>query len=251
MDKRSDQIEKISGIFKLKGFIKNNFEDYENTTSSILFKCDRGHDCLTKVRYILYDDVGCKTCQYEKKKSILNIELTDTDFKICNSCSEKKNRSCYGKLKSSSDGLRSTCKLCRRKKHLSECDVNFIKRRDKKSLKYFKEKPFRVLLSRCKSNHNKKGMIGFNITEEFLRDLYYNQNGKCYWSNMDLPLDNVGLGELNSISIDRLDCTIGYDRNNVVISSKFYNIGRGNMNVDDFKKFLIDNNLLISKNLLK
>lgn len=246
MGKKNEQIEKIINIFKSKGFIKNNFDDYENTKSLISFKCDRGHDCLTKAKYILYDNVGCKTCQCEKRKSILNIELTDTDFKICNSCNEKKNRSCYGKLKSSSDGLRNTCKLCRRKKHLSESDV-YIKRREEKSLKYFKEKPFRALLSRCKSNHNKKGMIKFNITEEFLRDLYYKQNGKCYWSGMDLPLDNVGLGELNSMSIDRLDCEIGYEKSNVVISSKFYNLGRGSMNVDDFKKFLINNNLLISK----
>ena len=94
-------------------------------------------------------------------------------------------------------------------------------------------------------------MIEFNINEEFLRDLYYRQNGKCYWSNIDLPLDNVGLGELNAISIDRLDCTIGYVQDNVVISSKFYNLGRGNMNVDDFRNFLIDNNLLISSHLLK
>ena len=148
--------------------------------------------------------------------------------------------------------MRQTCKLCRRKKHLSKCDdITFIKSREEKSLKYFKEKPFRVLLSRCKGNHNKKGMIEFNINEEFLRDLYYRQNGKCYWSNIDLPLDNVGLGELNAISIDRLDCTIGYVQDNVVISSKFYNLGRGNMNVDDFRNFLIDNNLLISSHLLK
>jgi hypothetical protein len=248
MDKRSEQLEKIIDIFRLKGFSKSDFNDYENTKSYISFICDNGHECLTQARNILYSNVGCKTCQYEKRKSILNIDLKDTEFKICNSCFENKSRSCYGKLKSSEDGLRNTCKLCRRKKTLSE-DIDVKKVREERSLKYFREKPFRVLISRCKSNHNKKGMIDFNITEDYLKDLYYKQNCECYWSGIKLPIDNIGLGDLNSISIDRLDCNLGYIIGNVVISSKFYNIGRGNMGADEFKKFLIDNDIKISHKL--
>ena len=128
MDKKSKQIESLRDILNLKGVIKNNYDDYENTRSLVSFVCDKGHNCLASARNLLYSNVGCKTCQYEKKKSILNIELTDTEFKICNCCNEKKNRTYYGKLTSSNDGLRQTCKLCRRKKNLSKCDDTiFIK----------------------------------------------------------------------------------------------------------------------------
>lgn len=242
MDKRSEQIKKIIEIFESKGFIKNNFDDYENTKSSISFTCDKGHDCLTKVRYILYDDVGCKTCQYENKKSILNIELTETVFKICNSCNEKKYRYCYGKLASSIDGLRPTCKLCRRKKHLSKCnDSDFRKMREEKSLKYFKNNPFKSLYSRCLSSTNKKGFTEFNIDADFLEELFIRQSGKCYWSGIKMCKDSVGLGKLNTISVDRIDCNIGYTKSNVVLACKFINLGRGNTDKDIFKSFLLEN----------
>ena len=248
MDKKNKQIEKLIDILNSKYFIKNNYDDYENTQSIISFICDKGHNCSTRAKNLLYGNVGCKKCQYDKVRNVIDIDLEEKNLKKCNLCKEDKNKSSFGLLKSSYDGLRDVCKLCRRKKTLTE-DCNLKKDRSLKSLKYFRDKPFRALISRCKSNNNKKGMIVFDITEEFLKELYSKQNGKCYWSDMDLPLDNLGLGELNAISIDRLDCNLGYIQSNVVISSKFYNIGRGNMNADDFKKFLIDNKLIISENL--
>jgi len=252
MKEKSNQLKRLVEILELRGFVKNEFDDYKNTMSLITFICDKGHVCKTKARYLLYGNVGCKTCQYDKKKSILNIELKNTTYKICNSCNEKKSKSYFGKLSSSLDGLRNMCNMCRRKQYSFEYnDENIKKRREDKSLKYCKENPFRVLLSRCKSNHNKKGMTGFNITEEFLSVLYIKQEGKCFWSGIPLPLDNIGLGELNSISVDRLDPSKGYLIDNVILSCKFYNLGRGNMNVEDFTRFLIKNNLVISNDLIK
>jgi hypothetical protein len=248
MDKKSKLIEKLIDILNLKGFVKNNYDDCENTKSIISFVCDKGHNCSTRAKNLLYSNVGCKKCQYDRVRNVIDVDLDEKNLKKCNLCKKDKNKSCFGLLKSNYDGLRNDCKLCRRKKTITE-DFLIKKERSLKSLKYLKDKPFRVLISRCKSNNNKKGMISFDITEEFLKDLYYKQNGKCYWSGIDLPIDNLGLGELNSISIDRLDCNLGYIQSNVVISSKFYNIGRGNMNVDDFKKFLIYNKLIISENL--
>ena len=244
-----DQLNKLREIFELKGFKSTDeFESYKNTNSTIYFTCDKGHFCETKARYVLYGNSGCKTCQYEIKKSILNIDLKETEFKICNSCHEKKSRTKFGKLNSSVDGLRNTCKLCRRKKTSSE-SLEIKKERSAKSLKYFKNKPFRVMLSRCKSNHNKKGMIDFDLTEEFLSELYEKQKGKCFWSGIDLSIDNVGLSKLNSLSVDRIDSSIGYTKNNIVLCCKFYNLGKGNTDKDYFINFLIENGLKISDNL--
>lgn len=247
MEKR--QLNRLREIFEIKGFKSiDGFNSYENTKSTISFICDKGHLCETTARYLLYGNSGCKTCQYENKKSILNIDLKETEFKICNSCHEKKSRTLFGKLKSSEDGLRNSCKLCRRKKTASE-GSEIKKERSEKSLKYFKNNPFRVMLSRCKSNHNKKGMLDFDLTEEFLADLYEKQNGKCFWSGIDLPLDNVGLNKLNSLSVDRIDSSIGYKKDNIVLCCKFYNLGKSNTDRDYFIIFLIENGLKISDNL--
>lgn len=243
------QKNKLYEIFILRGFKSvDNFKDYKDTRSYISYYCDKGHICNTQARNILYGNSGCKTCQYNNRRTLINVDLKDTDFKVCNICGEKKNRSLYGVIKKNEDGLRSTCKLCRRKKTiLDSLDIKI--KRNEKSLKYFREKPFRVLLSRCKSNHRKKGMIGFNLTEDFLHNLYIKQNGKCYWSDINMPLDNIGLGELNSISIDRLDSSKGYLQDNVVLSCKFYNLGRGMSSSEYFINFLIINKLKISKDL--
>jgi hypothetical protein len=90
MKEKSNQLKRLVEILELRGFVKNEFDDYKNTMSLITFICDKGHVCKTKARYLLYGNVGCKTCQYDKKKSILNIELKNTTYKICNSCNEKK-----------------------------------------------------------------------------------------------------------------------------------------------------------------
>lgn len=232
------QLNKIIEIFKNKGFTTtDNFSGYEGTKSFIYFLCDKGHSCKTKAKYILYDNVGCKTCQYDNRRSILNIDLKETEYKICNSCGEKKNKSSFGKLKINDDGLRNTCKLCRRKNTISECESKKEKRK-KSSYKYCKERPFGALLSRCKSNHNKKGMINFDITEEYLNKLYDNQLGKCYWSGIDMCKDSIGLGKLNTVSVDRLDCKLGYVKENIVLCCKFINLGRGNVEQDEFSKFI-------------
>lgn len=52
---------------------------------------------------------------------------------------------------------------------------------------------------------------------------------------------NVGLNKLDTISVDRLDGNIGYIKENVVLSSKFFNLGRNDVNKDEFSIFIKDN----------
>lgn len=234
------QLHKLVEIYKERGFKSiDDFIDYQNTNSYINFLCDKGHVCKTKARYVLYEKTGCKTCQYENKKSILNVNLEESNQKICNYCNIKKNKTCFGKLSKSSDGLRNTCKLCRRKKTYTD-SIEIKKIRSHKSLNYCKNNPFKTLYSRCKSSTNKKGFLDFDIDAIFLEELYIKQLGKCYWSGIEMCKDSVGLGKLNTISVDRIDCNIGYTRDNVVLSCKFINLGRGNANKDEFKEFLVE-----------
>jgi hypothetical protein len=65
------------------------------------------------------------------------------------------------------------------------------------------------------------------LTQQDLIDMYQKQNGKCYWSG--LPLD----GQFNkikhhpfAISPERLDNSLPYDKNNVVLCRRMFNLGR-------------------------
>ena len=160
----------LKEIFEEKNFTSpDDFISYKNTRSIIEFICDKGHLCKTEARYFLYQNVGCKKCQYEKRRNILNSEVKDREKKICNCCNEIKNISFFGRNKSNIDGIRNTCKLCRRKLE-SKCDKS---KRKINSLNFCKNRPFRVLLSRSKFNHNKKGFIEKSIYFQFKCDIFH------------------------------------------------------------------------------
>lgn len=66
-----------------------------------------------------------------------------------------------------------------------------------------------------------------HITEQDLLDIYHQQQGKCYWSG--LPLDaayNHIKHHPFAISPERLDNAKDYDRENVVLCRRMFNLGR-------------------------
>ena len=235
------QKDKLRKIFEQKQYIsENDFDDYKSSETKINFECSKGHKNSTQAKNLIYGNTGCKICSYEKKKIFLDLTILETDRykKICNCCGEEKNKSMFGKNKKSEDGLRSTCKLCRRKQH-SVISIDQINKRKKNSLDFHLKHPFRVLLQRCRSNHNKKSFTdGFNISEDYLKELYDKQYGKCFWSNIKMDFNTVGLNKLNTISVDRINSKIGYIKGNIVLTCKFMNLGRGETNYNDFIEFL-------------
>lgn len=77
-----------------------------------------------------------------------------------------------------------------------------------------------------------------NITEDFINSLYEKQNGKCFWLNVPLILDSKVNRHFQKPSLDRLDCSLGYTEDNVVLASTFANLGRTDNTVDDFNTFI-------------
>ena len=81
--------------------------------------------------------------------------------------------------------------------------------------------------------------IEVDITIDDLKQIYDTQDGKCFW--FDIPLDiNFILekGNLLSMSADRIDNNIGYTKDNIVICSRFANLGRQNCEFDKFKAII-------------
>lgn len=74
-------------------------------------------------------------------------------------------------------------------------------------------------------------------TPDYLRTLWEEQDGKCYWLGVPLVLD----GPKEHPSRANMDCLVpdgGYIVGNVVWSSRFAYTGRGNTPVEEFKTFL-------------
>ncbi len=72
------------------------------------------------------------------------------------------------------------------------------------------------------------------ITEIILNKLT-EQNYKCYVSKKTLSLKEKGW---YSISIDRLDSTLGYTIENSVLVTKFVNSSKNNLSLDEYIGFL-------------
>jgi hypothetical protein len=70
------------------------------------------------------------------------------------------------------------------------------------------------------------------------RSLKEKQNGMCYWLN--IPIDFTMKDRLRKPSLDRLDNSIGYRKDNVVLTTVFANTGRRDATVEEMLKFISD-----------
>lgn len=94
----------------------------------------------------------------------------------------------------------------------------------------------RNALTRQKSKYIEKENL---INVDYIKKIWQSQNGKCFWLNIPMKLNISGKEtDLYKVSIDRLDCSKGYIKGNVVLASNFANRGRGNSNLQNWKYFL-------------
>lgn len=71
---------------------------------------------------------------------------------------------------------------------------------------------------RSEQSHNK---FDYNLTEEFVVELYHRQAGKCYYSGKPLGFTK---GDRDNLSIDRIDSSKGYTKENVVLCASCVNV---------------------------
>ena len=87
-----------------------------------------------------------------------------------------------------------------------------------------------------KAQCKRLGII-FDLTVDFLTEAWNNQNGKCYWLNIPITLERGKNNPLKA-TLDRLDPSGGYTKDNVVWSSYFANVGRGNCSSEKFLQII-------------
>lgn len=77
-----------------------------------------------------------------------------------------------------------------------------------------------------------KRNIEFNISKEYLWDLYQFQEGKCYYTGLDISLNTRN--NIKTASLDRIDSTKGYIEGNVKWVHKRINIMKNIFSHDEF-----------------
>lgn len=154
------------------------------------------------------------------------------DNKKCFKCKTIKNISEFSKNRTTFDGYQKVCK---------DCFSNYecVKRGYKtKSIKY--KTTLTQYFSHKITNAKKKSEIKnlpFDLDVNFLLELYKNQNGKCFYTGIEI-MHNIGVCSFNSISLDRINPGNGYIKDNVVFCANGINSFKGNSTIEEFKEIL-------------
>lgn len=152
--------------------------------------------------------------------------------KKCFKCKTFKPVEEFSKNRSTFDGYQKACKECFSN---YDCVQNGYKKKNallKTDLKVYLRNKTSSLEKKCKDKN-----LPFDLSKEFIYDLYLSQKGKCYYTGEEI-VHNPGCHQHNSISIDRKDPHKGYTKDNVVLAMFCINSFKGMMSENEFKNFL-------------
>jgi hypothetical protein len=125
------------------------------------------------------------------------------------------------------------CKKCLSTKYSNLSESSFY---DKMTIqKTWRENNFihcKVLGAKARA---KKRKFEFEISDEIIEKKLIDQNGLCYISKQKL---NMNENDWYGLSLDRLDSSIGYTIDNTILVTKFVNISKNALSLENYMKFL-------------
>lgn len=195
-------------------YLKNNYNIL--TSKEISNNLDRSYNAIISKAFELKI----------AKKNINNKFNTIT--RICTSCKLEypKTKQFFTTFISKRDGevFQTKCK---------ECEKIYIQKRNSTTIHTFKG-----ILRKIISNE-KRIKNGFDLSLEFLLELWNKQNQKCAISGIKMTtLKGQGVYYYSNISIDKINPKLGYIKNNVQLVCSWANTAKSNLSMEEFGKMI-------------
>lgn len=118
----------------------------------------------------------------------------------------------------------SYCKFCKKKQYYDHVNKNIEN--------YISDR-LRKLKLRCKNRN-----IEFNITTDFIIDIYTQQEGLCFYTDTPMTYLSGAGRNRNALSIDRVECKLGYTMGNVVLCCLRFNIVKQDLTLEEMKNWM-------------
>ena len=153
--------------------------------------------------------------------------------KQCNKCGQIKDNSEFYETQRGNKCKQCFLETTRDYKRKRRLDPDFKKQES------IKQKERRIRLwenTLLNDSKNRKG-VEHNLTVEDIKELFIKQNGLCYWFKVPLIPSNIKKHPQQP-SLDRLDNTKGYTKDNVVLTCYSANIGRNENDLETWLDFL-------------
>lgn len=92
------------------------------------------------------------------------------------------------------------------------------------------------LSGRIRKGNQSTSRHDITITLDDLKEQWDIQEGICYWLNIKMSLPDLAISRSPfAPSVDRINSSIGYHKDNIVLCTRFANLGRGAYDNEDFK----------------
>jgi hypothetical protein len=191
--------------------------------------------------------VECTNCHrlvekpYKSSFSRHSCPIVEGNNKRCFKCKEWKDLSLFNKAPKLSGGVAKMCRECyNNHEAVKRCGKN----RASRKIKSFKEDIAFYIKTRAYSIRSRcnQQKVPYDIDAEYLYELWNLQQGRCYYSNLEMKSEGKvhGFQSWFSPSVDRKDPTLGYIKGNVVWCCSCVNSFKQTMTTEEFVTMLKD-----------
>lgn len=187
--------------------------------AKVLVRCTRCSEEFSREFRYLYQLHNCPTFR----------TINGIRHKWCNKCQLFKATDCFHTNQARYDGFQSQCMACLQ--NVGATSTRVAKLRQKR-------KTFEGWIELFYCNKRcfcRKHDIYFDLTTDFLKDQWSNQNGCCFYSKIPLKFSSTSLV---GAQLDRIIPQKGYVKDNVVWCSKAVNSLKSNASIQEFTDFL-------------
>jgi hypothetical protein len=157
------------------------------------------------------------------------LDRVGTEEARCHTCTIVKPLSAFADWqKGEISGYYSSCNLCRYQARVNRMN----------DLQHFLQDRIRTIRARAKN----KG-ISFTISVSDLLYLYQSQNGCCFYTDTPLEIGRRNLKENfgkrpNVLSVDKVNCGLGYDLDNLVLCTNRVNTVKRDLTLEEIRQWL-------------